>query len=91
MKIPEVKRVFKIFLCICTSIIDSFVKSLLMALCANVTDIYNQLPDASGNRRRLDINALALVKKFGLKVIATVSMVTNGPVWNSVCFADFHA
>jgi hypothetical protein len=39
-------------------------------------DIYKPLPDASGNKNRMDIDALALVKKLGLKVLATVSLVT---------------
>ena len=46
-------------------------------------NIYKQLPDASGKEDRMDIDALALVKKLGLKVLATVSLVTYDPVWKS--------
>ena len=48
--------------------------------------IYKQLPDASGNKSRMDTDALALVKKLGLKVLATVSLVTYDPVWKSESF-----
>jgi hypothetical protein len=45
---------------------------------------------ASG-KDRTDIDALVLVKKLGMKVIATVSMVTYDPVWKAEPFADLCA
>ena len=48
--------------------------------------LYKQLPDASGKKSRMDTDALALVKKLGLKVLATVSLVTYDPVWKSESF-----
>jgi len=53
--------------------------------------IYKQLPNASGNKSRVDTDAVALVKKLGLKVLATVSLVTYDPVWKSELFAALHA
>jgi len=54
--------------------------------------IYKQLPDASGNKSRMDTDALALVKKLGLKVLATVSLVTHMIPFGSLNrFADLHA
>lgn len=48
--------------------------------------VYSHLPDASGKKSRMDTDALALVKKLGLKVLATVSLVTYDPVWKSESF-----
>jgi hypothetical protein len=38
------------------------------------------LSEASGNKGRNDIDAIVLVKKLGLKVIASGSLVTYDPV-----------
>jgi hypothetical protein len=49
------------------------------------------LPDCIRQKDRKDIDALVLVKKLGMKVIATVSMVTYDPVWKAEPFADLCA
>ena len=40
----------------------------------------NLLPEASGNKDRIDNDAIVLVKKLGLKAIASGSLVTYDPV-----------
>ena len=50
---------------------------------SKVRQAVNLLPEVSGNKDRTDNDAIVLVKKLGLKAIASGSLVTYDPVWKS--------